>query len=135
MNNDKPKNKEKFKTLKSIVIVIVIGVIQGGICGIIGLLLSMINDYAIFSIVILWLIFGWFTTYIIKIQTLEILTVIVSGNITSFLVLYFSGIRIWVILIIIGVSMLFWGISFVTKLMLFPRITTNEALKDDFDEK
>jgi hypothetical protein len=135
MTDDKPKDKRKFKKLESIIFVVGIGAIQGGICGIIGLLFSLINEFAIFSIVIIWLVFGWFSTYIIKIRTLEILAVIISGSTVSFLILYFSSISLWLIPIIIGVSMVFWGISFVTKIILFPRITTSETIEEDLTEK
>lgn len=129
MNENNPKNNKKIKILESIIVVIGIGLIQGCICGITGLLLAMINDYAIFGVVIIWLILGWFTTYIIKIRTREILTVIISGKVVFFLVLYISGIRVWFISMIIGISILFWGISLVTKLMLFTKITSDDSIK------
>ncbi|NHJ39005.1 MAG: hypothetical protein FK731_03160 [Asgard group archaeon] len=134
MNENNSENK-KINVLKSIIIVLGIGLIQGGICGISGLLLSLINEYAIFGVVVLWLIFGWITTYIIKIHTMEILTVLISGNILFFIILYISGIRIWFIFMILGVSILFWGISFITKLMLYPKTSSEKTINEELNEK
>ncbi len=113
--NSKAKNKLKLfaKSLG-------LGIIEGGITAGIGFALLKLNVYAMFGILFLWLIFGWFSTYLISNNALEILTVMISGNVVASVIYYFGGISIWLFSILIGLSILFWIISFTTKILLFP---------------
>lgn len=111
------KAKIKFKLFaKSLGL----GIIEGGITAGIGFSLLKLNVYAMFGILFLWLIFGWFSTYLISNNALEILTVMISGNVVAGVIYYFGGISIWLFSILIGLSILFWIISFTTKILLFP---------------
>lgn len=97
-----------------------LGIIEGGITAGIGFVLLKLNVYAMFGIFFLWLIFGWFSTYLINNTALEIITVMISGNVVAGVIYYFVAISIWLLSIIIGLSILFWIISFTTKILLFP---------------
>jgi hypothetical protein len=83
------------------------------------------NEYAIFGVVAIWFVLGWLTAYLVRIRALEFLTIIITGSIVSILFYYFSGIELWFITLITGVSILFWTISLVTKLILFPQKETS----------
>ncbi|NHJ47850.1 MAG: hypothetical protein FK733_08690 [Asgard group archaeon] len=126
MSDDSSRKKKFIEIMKAIAQ----GAFQGGICAGIGILLSLINPYAIFAVVAIWLILGWLTPYLIKTRALEILVVILSGSIISFIIYYFSGLQLWLIPLLIGVSILFWTISLTTKIILFPKketIAENES--------
>jgi len=100
-----------------------IGIVQGGIStgvAILPVVISTINDNYVFGVLIIWLVFGWFSTYIINLNTLEILVTIISGSVISLIIYYFANVHWWVISLIIGMSMLFWIISFITKIFIFP---------------
>ncbi len=108
----KPKLKLFAKSLG-------LGIIEGGITAGIGFALLKLNVYAMIGILLLWLIFGWFSTYLIGNNAMEIITVMISGNVVAGVIYYFVGISIWVLSILIGLSILFWVISFTTKILLF----------------
>ena len=108
----KPKLKLFAKSLG-------LGIIEGGITAGIGFALLKLNVYAMIGILLLWLIFGWFSTYLIGKNAMEIITVMISGNVVAGVIYYFVGISIWVLSILIGLSILFWVISFTTKILLF----------------
>ena len=108
----KPKLKVFAKSLG-------LGIIEGGITAGIGFALLKLNVYAMIGILLLWLIFGWFSTYLIGKNAMEIITVMISGNVVAGVIYYFVGISIWVLSILIGLSILFWVISFTTKILLF----------------
>ena len=43
-----------------------------------------------------------------------------SGNVVAGLIFYLVDISLWLLSIILGLSILFWMISFTTKILLFP---------------
>lgn len=115
------ERKEKTKAiLIAISKSIGIGIVEGGISSGIAILLLMINYWAAFGVFAIWLMFGWFSTYFIRVNTLEIIVTMLSGGAISFLIYYFASIEYWFISIVIGLSILFWIISFVTKIFIFP---------------
>jgi len=103
-----------------------LGIIEGGITAGLGYALLRLNVYAMFGILLLWLIFGWFSTYLISNNTMEIITVMISGNVVAGVIYYFVGISIWLLSILIGLSILFWMISFTTKILLYPSKKSQE---------
>ncbi len=120
-SSDKPNKKQKrIDNLRSFSKAMVIGLAQGGICSLIGILFAMINDYAIFSVLVIWLIFGWFSPYLINLRTLEILALLLGTALISSLVYFLSNFQFWFISMIIGVSVVFWSISFISKILLYP---------------
>ncbi|MCE7745960.1 MAG: hypothetical protein GPJ52_12580 [Candidatus Heimdallarchaeota archaeon] len=116
-----PEESSKAKTkLKLFAKSIGLGIIEGGITAGLGFALLGLNAYAMIGILLLWLVFGWFSTYLINNNAMEIITVMISGNIVAGLIYYFTEISIWLISILVGLSILFWMISFTTKILLFP---------------
>ncbi|MHA1531132.1 MAG: hypothetical protein ACTSUW_05655 [Candidatus Heimdallarchaeota archaeon] len=116
-----PEESSKAKTkLKLFAKSLGLGIIEGGITAGLGFALLGLNAYAMIGILLLWLVFGWFSTYLINNNTMEIITVMISGNIVAGLIYYFTEISIWLISILVGLSILFWMISFTTKILLFP---------------
>ena len=97
-----------------------IGFLQGAISSGMGVLLNLINIWSVFGILAIWLIFGWLSSFIIRVNTLEIIVTILSGCIISLLIFWVANMELWFIPIIIGLSLLFWIISFITKVFLFP---------------
>ncbi|MBK5112516.1 MAG: hypothetical protein KGD59_01530 [Candidatus Heimdallarchaeota archaeon] len=128
-NTSEKKSKAQVK-LKQIGKSLGIGIIEGGITAGIGYLLLRLHVYTMFSILLIWLIFGWFSSYIINNNALEILTVMISGNVTAGLIYFFVGIEIWFLSLIIGLSILFWMISFTTKILLYPTKKTQDEVKE-----
>ena len=125
MNLDAIEEKRKKRKERIIAAgkAIGIGIVQGGIStglAIIPALVSVISDYFIFGVLFIWLILGWFSTYLIRLNTLEILVTLITGGIVSFLIYYFVHVSLWFISLIIGLSMLFWILSFITKVFIFP---------------
>ena len=118
-NTPEESSKTKAK-LKQIAKSLGIGIIEGGITAGIGYSLLRLNDYAMIGILLIWLIFGWFSSYLINNTAMEIITVMISGNVVAGLIYYFVGISLWLLSILIGLSILFWIISFTTKILLFP---------------
>ena len=116
-----PEESSKAKTkLKLFAKSIGLGIIEGGITAGLGFALLGLNAYAMIGILLLWLVFGWFSTYLINNNAMEIITVMISGNIVAGLIYYFTEISIWLLSILVGLSILFWMISFITKILLFP---------------
>ncbi len=116
-----PEESSKAKTkLKLFAKSIGLGIIEGGITAGLGFALLGLNAYAMIGILLLWLVFGWFSTYLINNNAMEIITVMISGNIVAGLIYYFTEISIWLLSILVGLSILFWMISFTTKILLFP---------------
>lgn len=137
MNNENTSEKKikRRDTLKQFGKSLGIGILEGGITAGIGYLLLRLNIYTMFSILFIWLIFGWFSSYIINNKSIEILTVLISGNATAGLIYFFVGIELWFLSLIVGLSILFWMISFTTKILLYPRKKTpEEALEKDNNE-
>lgn len=100
-----------------------IGMVQGGLStgiAILPVVITTINENYIFSVLAIWLVFGWFSTYFISLNTLEILVTIISGSAISVIIYYFANVHLWIISLLIGMSMLFWIISFITKIFIFP---------------
>ena len=125
MNLDTIKEKRKKRKERLIALgkAVGIGIVQGGIStglAIIPALISVISNYFIFGVLFIWLVLGWFSTYLIRLNTLEILATLISGGIVSLVIYYFAHVSIWFISLIIGLSMLFWVISFITKIFIFP---------------
>ena len=124
-SKDTSAKKQKFiKDLKAFLKSIGIGVLQGSISAGIAFLMTLINDYALFGVLAIWLIFGWLSTFLIYLRTMEILTVVLSGALSSMLFYYLEKIPIWFSSIIVGLSILIWTISFVTKILLYPKKIT-----------
>ena len=86
----------------------------------------LINQYAIFASLVLWLVAGWISTYFIKVNTLEIILVSLSGNLVSGLIFFVYTVDYWVIALIFGLAILFWTISFMTKVFLLPKAQEKE---------
>ena len=102
-----PEENSKAKTkLKLFAKSLGLGIIEGGITAGIGYALLRLS--------------GWFSTYLISNNALEIITVMISGNVVAGVIYYFVEISIWLFSILIGLSILFWMISFTTKILLFP---------------
>ncbi|NPE07020.1 MAG: hypothetical protein GNW80_01955 [Asgard group archaeon] len=118
-NTPEESSKAKAK-LKLFAKSLGLGIIEGGITAGLGYALLRLNVYAMFGILLLWLIFGWFSTYLISNNAMEIITTMISGNVVAGVIYYFVGISIWLLSILIGLSILFWMISFTTKILLFP---------------
>lgn len=116
-----PEESSKTKTkLKLFAKSLGLGIIEGGITAGLGFALLRLNAYAMIGILFLWLVFGWFSTYLINNNAMEIITVMISGNIVAGIIYYFAEISIWLLSILVGLSILFWMISFTTKILLFP---------------
>ena len=125
MNLDTLEDKRKKRKERLIALgkAVGIGIVQGGIStglAIIPALISVISNYFIFGVLFIWLVLGWFSTYLIRLNTLEILATLISGGIVSLVIYYFAHVSFWFISLIIGLSMLFWVISFITKIFIFP---------------
>lgn len=122
MNNSQEEKKQSNlkEKIKQIAKALLIGTIESGLAAGLVFLLALANDWATFAVFALWLVMGWFTTNFIQINTLEIVSTMVSIVLISFLIYFFGGITFWFIPILIGLSILFWVISFVTKLFLYP---------------
>ncbi len=118
--NSPSKKAHREVILLSLIKSIGLGIIEGGIAAGLAILLLMVNFYVGLVVLVVWLIFGWISTYIIKLRTIEILPVILSGGIVSALILYFVSTPIWQITILAGMSILFWSVSFTTKILIFP---------------
>jgi len=127
MSNDVDSKKERRKK-KSLQILKALGFgfVEGGVIAGLTILLMLIHQYAIFASLALWLIAGWLSTYLIKVNSLEIILVSLSGNLIAGLIYYLYTIKFWVIAVIFGVSILFWTISFTTKIFLMPKPKENE---------
>jgi hypothetical protein len=103
------------------------GIIEGGIAGGITFLLILIDPFALFAVLAVWLVMGWISTFFIAINTLEILALLVSSALVSGVIYYFSTIHLGIISLIVGLGALFWIISFTTKTFLFQK--PNEPTK------
>jgi hypothetical protein len=58
----------------------------------------------------------------------------ISGNVVAGVIYYFAAISIWLLSIIIGLSILFWIISFTTKILLFqPKKPQEENLNSEIN--
>lgn len=121
MSEEATKQDIGKKKIIQILKAIGIGVAEGGIITGLAILFALINDFAIFSALVLWLLAGWLSTYFIKVNTLEIVLIPLLGNLISGLIFYFYNVEYWVIAVIFGLSILFWIISFMTKVFLFPK--------------
>ncbi len=120
------KQEERKKKTIQIFKALGIGVAEGVIITGLTILLMLINDYAIFASLALWLIAGWVSTYFIKVNTLEIILVSLSGNFVSGLIFFVYKVNYWVIVLIFGLAILFWTISFITKVFLLPKAQEKE---------
>ncbi|NHJ33252.1 MAG: hypothetical protein FK732_10335 [Asgard group archaeon] len=118
-NNHKERSKAKAKFIQ-IAKSFGIGLVEGAITAGIGYGLLRLNIYTMFCILLIWLFFGWVSTYIIGNNVTEIIIVMISGNVVAGLIYFFVGLAIWFLSLIIGLSILFWMISFTTKILLFP---------------
>ncbi|MHA1441596.1 MAG: hypothetical protein ACTSPK_07025 [Candidatus Heimdallarchaeota archaeon] len=103
-----------------------IGIAEGVVITGLTILLMLIHDYAIFASLVLWLVAGWISTYFIKVNTLEIILVSLSGNLVSGLIFFVYNVDYWVIALIFGLAILFWIISFMTKVFLLPKAQEKE---------
>lgn len=112
---------ERKKKIVQILKALGIGIAEGAIIAGLTILFMLIDDYAIFSALAFWLITGWISTYFIKINTLEIILVSMSGNLVAGLIFFVYNINYGIIAIVFGLSILFWIISFMTKVFLFPK--------------
>ncbi|MBD3191369.1 MAG: hypothetical protein GF308_12035 [Candidatus Heimdallarchaeota archaeon] len=122
MNTDKQKDEEHqlVEKAKQFLKAMSLGVFEGGIIAGMALLLILGNVYAIFSVILIWLVFGWCSSYIIKNVPFEIIVLLLSATLSSGLILYFGKIAIWFISIITGLGVVSWAISFTTKVLLYP---------------
>ncbi|NHJ03928.1 MAG: hypothetical protein EAX90_03840 [Candidatus Heimdallarchaeota archaeon] len=125
------KKKRRSQKLISFSKAFGIGLVQGAICSGIGVLLLLINLWSLFGVLVVWLIFGWFSSYLIKINSLEIIVTITSASLISLFIYWIAKLDLWFIPIIVGLSLLFWMISFITKIFLFP--LKNMQKIDDFE--
>ncbi|MFW9922452.1 MAG: hypothetical protein ACFFDW_04090 [Candidatus Thorarchaeota archaeon] len=125
------KKQERRKNFLSAGKAIGVGIIEAGICGGLSFLLILIHELAVFGVLAIWLILGWFSTYLIKIRTLEIASTMLSIAVISFIIYFFGKISLWFIPLIIGTAMLFWIISFITKLFVF---TSKQEQKEELTE-
>ncbi|HUU77697.1 MAG TPA: hypothetical protein VMX55_05085 [candidate division Zixibacteria bacterium] len=125
------KKKHRTQRLISFSKALGIGLVQGAIGSGIGILLLLINLWSLFGVLVIWLIFGWFTSYLIKINSLEIIVTIVSASVISLFIYWIAKLELWFIPIIVGLSLLFWMISFTTKIFLFPPKNLKKA--EDID--
>ena len=117
------KKEQRKKKLFAASKALGIGLVEGALCSgiaIIPVLVPVIEDYFIFVGLIIWLVFGWFSTYLIQLNTMEILVTIISSGLISLVIFYVVHIHWVYISIMVGLSMLFWIISFVTKIFIFP---------------
>lgn len=117
---------ERKKKIRQIFKAIGIGVAEGVIIAGLTILLTLIHDYAIFASLVLWLIAGWVSTYLIKVNTLEIILVSLPGNLITGLIFFLYNVQYWVIAATVGLSILFWTISFMTKVFLLPKAQEKE---------
>jgi hypothetical protein len=117
---------ERKKKIRQIFKAIGIGVAEGVIIAGLTILLMLIHSYAIFASLALWLIAGWVSTYLIKVNTLEIILVSLPGNLITGLIFFLYNVQYWVIAITVGLSILFWTISFMTKVFLLPKAQEKE---------
>ncbi|MHA1879241.1 MAG: hypothetical protein ACTSYG_02495 [Candidatus Heimdallarchaeota archaeon] len=133
MNDDdsttSSKQKKSFEKFRLFLRSLAIGLLEGALSGLIAYLLTLIHFYAFFGIFFIWFIFGWGSTFIIKTRTLEILTVVLSASLLALLLYYFEGIPIWFSLPVGGLSLLIWIISFISRIFLFPKKSTEQDLK------
>ena len=120
---------ERKKKIRQIFKAIGIGVAEGVIIAGLTILLMLIHSYAIFASLVLWLIAGWVSTYLIKVNTLEIILVSLPGNLITGLIFFLYNVQYWVIAVTVGLSILFWTISFTTKVILLPK--TQEKEKEE----
>ena len=120
------KQDEIKKKLLQILKALEIGVAEGTIITGLTILLTLIDEWIIFIALGFWLIAGWVSTYFIKVNTLEIVLVSISGNLIAGLIFYFYTVDYWIIAIIFGLSILFWTISFMTKVFLLPKAEEKE---------
>ncbi|MGC9778654.1 MAG: hypothetical protein HZR80_05375 [Candidatus Heimdallarchaeota archaeon] len=124
--NSLDKKKQFQEKLKSFTKAFGIGLLEGSIAAGLGWSLLKINIYAMFGVFAIWLVFGWFSTYIIQIKTIEILTLVITASIVSGLIYYFTDIQLWFISLLVGLAILFWTISFTTKIFLYTPIKNVE---------
>ena len=124
----KTQSKEK---LKSFAKALSLGILEGCLSVGLGWGLLKINIYAIFGIFIVWLVFGWFSTFIIEIKALEILTLIISASIVSGLIYYLTNLEIWLISLLVGLAIFFWSISFTSKIFLYPQEKMNNDVTEN----
>jgi hypothetical protein len=104
------------------------GAAEGAIIsGVIILFMYLISDFFIFGTLILWLIAGWLSSYFVKVNTIEIILVSVSGSIISGLLFLLYDVSLWIIGLITGLAILFWTISFITTAFL--------KIKEKIEEK
>lgn len=123
LNTSEEKRNTRKKRLVAAAKACGIGIVEGGLStgiAILPVVISTLNDNYVFGVLIIWLVFGWFSTYFISLNTLEILATIISGSVISLIIYYFVNVHWWIISLIIGMSMLFWVISFITKIFIFP---------------
>ncbi|MBN1328891.1 MAG: hypothetical protein JXA54_05400 [Candidatus Heimdallarchaeota archaeon] len=130
-SNKQSKKQKRVENFASFSKAVGLGLAQGGICSLLGILLMMINDYVIFSVLAIWLIFGWFSSYLISIRTLEIVTLLLTNAFISSLVYYLSNIQFWFISVLTGISIIFWSISFTSKILLYPAKRSHDQLEDE----
>jgi hypothetical protein len=130
--NNQEKRAKAIAKLKQFAKSLGLGILEGGISAALGFGLLKLNIYAMFVILLIWLIFGWISTYFISNNALEILTVMISGTIVAGLIYFLADVDIWLFSLIIGLSLLFWIISFTTKILLFQ--TKEPTLEDQSKE-
>jgi len=133
--NKSEESKSKAK-LKQFAKSLGFGVLEGAISAALGFGFLKLHIYTMFIILLIWLIFGWVSTYFINNNALEILTLMISGNMVAGLIYFFVGVEIWFLSLIIGLSILFWIISFTTKILLYqtdrtPKENQNKVINEN----
>ena len=123
------RQEERKKKTLQIFKALGIGALEGGIISGLTILLMLIHAYVIFASLVLWLIAGWVSTYFVKVKTIEIVLVAMFGSIINGLIFYLYNVEYWIIAVIFGLSILFWIISFMTKVFLLPK--TQEKEKEE----
>lgn len=121
MNEDKNQKEKTKALLLRVARALFVGLIEGGVSAGITFLIVKINYLAVLSVVIIWLVFGWLSTYLIEIDTLQILLQLLSACALSAGILYLVKMRLWLISLIIGLSAISWSIGYITKILIFPK--------------
>ncbi|MEA2070849.1 MAG: hypothetical protein U9O98_06105 [Asgard group archaeon] len=110
----------EFSPLLGIAIAIFSGILEGAISGGMVNLFLLFHDLITLSIVVIWIVYGFLARYYLRIKTIDLLLHIIFASFTSAVIYYFSSIYIWYLLMLSGISVLFWAISLISSLLLFP---------------
>lgn len=119
-DKENEKNQQFLEKVKQFVKGLGLGLFEGGVIAGMVLLLILGNVYAVFGVILIWLVFGWCSSYLIRNVPFEIIVVLLSTALSSGVILYFGGITLWFISMITGLGVISWAISYTTKTLLYP---------------